>query len=326
MKTIAVLGVNGRLANEVMQVFAQNDFKVIAVTRNGQVRNAPNGTELRTADAMDAEQLIAATAGAYFIFNGLNPPYTEWKDKVLPMAKNVITAAQVHNAVHLFPGNVYNYGTTIPPVCTEETPFQAGDRKGKLRIEMEALFAEAAEQGVVTTIIRSGDFFGGSGTGSWFDLALTSKLGKGKFTYPGDADIEHSWAYIPDLAQAFLALAQRTDRTANFESFGFAGHTLTGAQMQELVEQASGKTLKRTGMPWPIIKVLGWVVPMMREIAEVSHLWFRPHRIEGQLLADAIGELKQTPTPIAVRDALIALSLLEKNTAQAELIGATLTR
>lgn len=311
MKTIAVLGANGRLANEVMQVFAQHNFKVVAITRNGKLRTTTTNVETRAADAMKQEQLIEATAGADYIFNGLNPPYTEWQDKLLPMARNVIAAAKKYNAIHLFPGNVYNYGAAIPKICSAETPFQTNDRKGKLRIEMETLFEEAAEQGVATTIIRAGDFFGGSGTGSWFDLALTSKLNKGKFTYPGNADIEHSWAYIPDLARAFLAIAQRTDRTAQFESFGFAGHTLSGAQMQELVEQACGKTLKRAGMPWSVIKVLGWVIPMMREIAEVSHLWFRPHRIDGQQLEQAIGGFDQTPAPIAVHNALNVLALTQ---------------
>ncbi|MGB1257201.1 MAG: NmrA family NAD(P)-binding protein [Thiolinea sp.] len=309
MKTIAVLGANGRLANEVMQVFARNNFRVIAVTRNGDVRHAPSGIESRAADAMDEAGLIAATEGADFIFNGLNPAYTEWQDKVLPMAKNVIAAVAHHGAIHLFPGNVYNYGEAIPVVCDEQTPFQANDHKGLIRIEMEALFAAAAEQGVATTMIRAGDFYGGSGTGSWFDLVLTSKLVKGKFTYPGDPAIEHSWAYIPDLAKAFLAVAQRSDRSGGFERFGFAGHTLSGIELQQLLEQSCGKTLQRGSMPWPMIKLLGWFVPMLREIAGVSYLWFRPHRIDGQQLQRELGELEFTPPAVAVKETLVQLKL-----------------
>lgn len=77
---------------------------------------------------------------------------------------------------------------------------------------MEELFAKASATGVKTTIIRAGDFFGGSGTGSWFYLALVTMLKKGKFTYPGNAEIEHSWVYIPDLARAFLAIAKRSEK------------------------------------------------------------------------------------------------------------------
>ena len=38
MKTIAILGANGRLANEAMKAFYKAGYNVSAVTRNGELR------------------------------------------------------------------------------------------------------------------------------------------------------------------------------------------------------------------------------------------------------------------------------------------------
>lgn len=304
-KTIAILGANGRLGNEALHAFHNAGYRVIAVTRNGKIRKAPGDIEYRAADALDLRQLKKAVSGADFIFNGLNPVYTEWARSVLPMARNVMKVCQETRAIHLFPGNVYNYGKTIPPICNEATPFAASTLKGKIRVEMEKLFLQVAEKyRVQTLILRAGDFYGGSGRGSWFDLALVDKLDKNQYVYPGPDNITHSWAYLPDLAHTFVALANQAQHLNSFEQFLFPGHTLTGKEFQTLIETASGKSLKPLSFPWKFIKVGGLLVPMWREIAEVAYLWERPHQLDGGRLSALLSDIPSTPAPIAVQTAL----------------------
>lgn len=311
MRHIAVLGANGRLGNEVVYAFHAAGYQVTAITRNGRIRRKPEGITCRAADVMNLRQLKKAVAGANFIFNALNPPYTEWLHAALPMARNVIEAARSQQAVHLFPGNVYNYGPQIPEYCTLATPMAAKGIKGKVRIEMEKLFSIAAGKHKIQTIIlRAGDFYGGTGSGSWFDLALVDKIAKGQFVYPGPTDVMHSWAYLPDLAAAFVALAEQHQSMATFEQLLYPGHALTGAEFQQLVEQAHGKPLKTLGMPWKLIKLGGVLVPMWREIAEVAYLWERPHRLDRTRLQEVIGEWPQTAPEVAVREALRDLGKL----------------
>ncbi|MGB1311943.1 MAG: NAD(P)H-binding protein [Leucothrix sp.] len=302
MKMIAILGANGRLANEAMQAFNNAAYKVIAVTRSGEVRDCPAGVETRAADAMDAEQLIQATEGADFIFNGLNPLYTKWDKMALPLAKNALKAAKAHGAVHLFPGNVYNYGKSIPPHCDETTPFSADTKKGKIREQMEKLFANEGD--VKTVVLRAGDFYGGAGTGSWFDLSIVSKLSKGAFTYPGGLDVPHSWAYLPDLASAFVGVANRTESLPNFSQFMFAGHVMTGNEMKAHIEKATHRTLKTTGVPWLLLRIIGFVVPMLREVCEVAYLWDKPHRLDGTKLKDLVMPLQETPVEVAIKKSI----------------------
>lgn len=305
MKTVAILGANGRLANEAMKAFHQAGYKVIAVTRNGELREQITGIECRASDAIDTEQLIKATEGADFIFNGLNPPYTQWEKLAVPYAKNVLLAAKSHGAVHLFPGNVYNYGQSIPEHCDEATPFNADTKKGRIRVEMEQLFAE--ETGVKTVVLRAGDFYGGTGTGSWFDLSIASKVKKGVFTYPGKLDVVHSWAYLPDLASAFVAIADNAESMDSNTQFLFEGHAMTGSQMKAYMEKATGRTLKTAGVPWWLLKTLGLVVPMLKEVGEVAYLWDKPHRLDETALATSVGPLQKTEPKIAMVEAILQL-------------------
>lgn len=310
MKTVTVLGAGGRMGGKAAEAFLEAGWRVRAVVRNAAGRKMPAGMEVVGADALDRDSLIEACRGSQVIFNGLNPVYTEWKEKVMPMARNVIAAAQASGATQVFPGNVYNFGREIPRLAGPDTPEHGSTRKGALRIEMERLFAEAAErQGVQTIVLRAGDFYGGERRGSWFDLVVAAKIEKGVFTYPGPMDLPHAWAYLPDLARGFVALAERRDGLARFDRFTFPGHAFSGAELKALCEQATGRPLKSAGLPWPLIRAGGMLYPMWREIAEMAYLWQRPHALSGEKFAAAAGAFELTPAGEAISAALVALGI-----------------
>ena len=166
-----------------------------------------------------------------------------------------------------------------------------------------------AGQGLRSVVIRAGDFFGG-GTGSWLDLAIVKALAKGKLVYPGPLDRAHAWAYLPDLAQAFVAVAGRSDLPA-FTRLHFAGHAPTGAEFLAAVERAAqvlgvapAGGLRRGSMPWGLIRAGGLLVPMWREIAELRYLWEVPHRLSGERVANLGGEIARTPIERALDETL----------------------
>ncbi|WP_365962306.1 NAD-dependent epimerase/dehydratase family protein [Mesorhizobium sp.] len=172
MTSIAILGANGRLGRVVAKAFIDAGYEVRAVTRNGKLPTELEGATAVAGDALDREALIRATEGVDIIFNGLNPIYTEWV-KCLPIAENVMAACRANNALHLFPGTVYNYGSPMPEVITEDTPFRPTTEKGRIRVAMEDLFHREAEARRVRTIIlRAGDFFGGT----WSSLPRSTRV------------------------------------------------------------------------------------------------------------------------------------------------------
>lgn len=322
--SVAVLGANGRVSEQVAIAFAEAGWHVIAISRKGSSPSLEGmaGIETRAADAMDREALVKACAGADVIFNGLNPVYTDWREYALPMARNVLAAAEATGALHLFPGNVYNYGSSIPEVVTVATPKRPDHRKAQIREDMESLFRRAAAEGQVrTAILRPGDYFGGTRPGSWFDLVAAKDIAKGRFTLPGNGRTVHSWAYLPDLAQAFVALAQARGKLDAFEELLFEGHAVTGNAMHAAAEKAMGRTLKRGMMPLFLFPVLGLFSPMMKEIGEVAYLWKRPHRLDGGALEAVTGPLPHTPLDQAVAESLAALGHPAKRETSATLMA-----
>ncbi|HEU5297103.1 MAG TPA: NAD-dependent epimerase/dehydratase family protein [Burkholderiaceae bacterium] len=309
-----VLGASGRFGAAAVQAFAAAGWAVLAQARRKPDALPPGATHVAV-DMADAAALAAAAAGARVVVYGVNPLYTQWPALAMPLLRQGIEVAQRLNAVFMLPGNVYNFGAQMPPLLDERTPQQPTTRKGRIRVDMEAELQALARQGRLRSIvIRAGDFFGG-GSGSWMDLVITKSLRQGKLVYPGPQHLAHAWAYQPDLARAFAAAASRADALPAFADLPFAGHTLAGTELLDAIERAAVSLgvapkdgrFKRGGVPWLLMKVGGLVVPMLREIAEMSYLWHTPHGLDGSALARAVGPLSTTPIDGAMRDALIAL-------------------
>lgn len=308
MKTIAILGAKGRLGQTATLAFHQAGYKVIAVSRHTNLA-LPSAIEQRAANALDQAALIQATEGAELIFNALNPSYARWQTEVLTLGKNVIAAAKAHQATHLFIGNIYNYGTQIPAQVIPDTTFRPDHLLAQIRLDLENLFQQAATtQQVQTLILRAGDFYGAS-QGTWFDLALLRDAHKGKFTYPSQNwNLPHAWAYLPDLAQAFVALAEQAQGLPNFGQWLFAGHTFTGEQLLALSENYLGKTLTRAQAPWGLFKVLGLFNKNLKLLTSMRYLWDCPHQLVDARLAT--WDFQTTPAEQAYRQTLQTLKLI----------------
>ncbi len=310
MKTIVILGAAGRLGDAASRAFVSAGWRVKGVARGRKGAELPIDVEWLKVDATDRRSLVDACSGADVVLNALNPGYTEWGQKVLPMAENVIAACEATGATQLLPGNVYNFGHGVRLDMAEDMAEVPSTPKALVRIAMEGLFRQRArEAGVQTLVLRAGDFYGGKRPGSWLDLLILSKLKKEIFTWPGPMDTPHAFAYLPDLARGFVALAEGRARLPDFDRFHFAGHTLSGSEMLAATEQALGHGLQRRGVPWALFRAGGLFMPMLREIAMMSYLWRTPHSLDGNKFAACVGSVSSTPPAQAMRQAISDLSL-----------------
>ena len=306
MQCVMVLGANGRLGRALVLAFAAAGWRVIAQLRRAPRAPLPAGVQVVEADALDVPRLTAAGQGVDLIINALNPDYTRWATLLPPITAAVIALALATGATLMMAGNVYNFGRQMPPLLNETTPFVANHPKAAQRIALEAALARAAAlHGVRSIVIRAGDFLGDAGT--WLDLAMATGLAKGRFTQMGPADLPHAWAWLPDLAQVFVAVAGRRADLAPHTVLHHAGLTLTGAELQAAVEAALGRPLQRRAFPWWTLRLAAPVVPMFRALLEMRHLWQRPHRLDDARLRTLLGTLPATPLPAVVAQALAAL-------------------
>ncbi len=305
--TVLVLGANGRFGAAATTAFADAGWQVLAQVRRSTAVLHPRVRPLHIGLA-DTDALVAAAAGARAVVHAINPVYTRWAAEVQPHARHGMDVAERLGATFMLPGNVYNFGAGMPDRLLPDTPEAATSRKGHTRVALEAEMRQRAAHGLASVVIRAGDFYG-CGAGSWFDQVIVKSLAAGKLVCPGALDVPHAWAYVPDLARAFVAVATRgTGR--GFTSLHFAGHTLTGAQLLAAIEAArGGAPMKHGTLPWPLIRAGGLIVPMWRELAEMAYLWRVPHALDGSALAAVAGPIATTPLAEAVARSLTSLGL-----------------
>ena len=319
-RTVLILGARGRFGLAAARAFAAAGWQVLAQGRAGASGPPVAGVKWLAQDPQDTAALAAAAQGAAVVVHAINPPYvnSQWLKQAPRLMDSAIALSRALHATLMLPGNVYNYGTNLPAVLTEDTPQVADTVKGRVRIGMEQQLAQAAGEGLMkAVVIRAGDFFG-SGRGTWLDQLFVPGLPKGKLTLPGPLDSPGAWAYLPDLARTFVAVAERRAQLPAFETLHFAGYTLTGQDWRDVMtDQAwehgwlpAGGQLRLAAMPWPLIRAGAWLMPTWASLCEMQYLWRRPHRLANDKLVALLGHEPHTPLAQAVGAALEDLGLL----------------
>ncbi|MEE9455438.1 MAG: NAD-dependent epimerase/dehydratase family protein [Paracoccaceae bacterium] len=240
------------------------------------------------------DDMNTSAQGADVIVNGLNPQnYKNWPTELPKIANAVINAAKSSGATIIQPGNVYNFGDH-PGVWNEKTPHNAQTRKGKTRTAMEATLHHAAQDhGIQIIILRAGDFIDAHPSDNFIDF-LTKDLHKGRFIYPGNPDIAHAWAYLPDMARAAVMLSEQRNTLEKFEDIPFEGHTLSALEIKTALEHAGGQTLTFKGFPWAMMRLLTPVWGLAREMHEMRYLWNTPHSLDSAKLTELLPNFKAT--------------------------------
>ena len=300
--SVLILGAHGRFGSAAAQAFSAAGWRVFAQARRGAL-NIP---------LSDTGALADAARGARVVVHAVNPVYTRWDSEMLPLARAGMAVAERLGATFMLPGNVYNFGAGMPALLDEHTPERPTTQKGRLRQQLEAELAARAAGGLKSVVIRAGDFYG-HGRGSWVDLLIAKRLAVGRLVYPGPLEVPHAWAYLPDLARAFVAVAG-SEGLAAHERLHFAGHTLTGRQMLDGLEAAARQLghagpFRRSQMAWWPLRLGGMAVPMLRELSRMAYLWQVPHALEGSRLETRIGPTASTPVELALRASLANLGV-----------------
>ncbi len=306
-----VLGLTGAIGQAVAAALARRGWAIRTITRRA-AEDRPAlafAVDWRAGDALDRASVQAAADGVELIIHAVNPPgYHRWREDGLPMLSNTIAAAKAASAAILFPANVYVFSSTSAGELDENAPRSPTTRKGQVRLEMEQMLERAALNDQVQVIIlRAGDFFGPGVSNSWFAGAMAKGGAAAKrINTLAAAGIAHAWAYVPDLAEAFVRLVDRRATLPTFTLAHFKGHAdITGREMAEATQRAIG----REGVP---IKPFPWItvwlgapfVPFLREALEMTWLWRKSLTLDNRRLRELIGDEPHTPLDDAVKAAL----------------------
>lgn len=254
------------------------------------------------------DHLPDAAIGTDVIVNGWNPPgYRNWKDEVPRITTAAIQAAETSGATLIVPTSVYNFGR-VPAPWGADTPQNPITPKGRIRAAMEQSYRAAADAGRVRVILlRAGDYIDTRLEGTWPQQIL-KPVAMNRLAYPGKRDIPHAWAFLPDMARAAVALAEKRDDLPAYADIPFEGYTLSGAQLATLVGTLLGRDMRMTGAPWWALRLIAPVSPMARGLLEMRYLWNTPHSLDGAALRQLLPDFAATP-PEAAFEPLLAEAL-----------------
>jgi nucleoside-diphosphate-sugar epimerase len=293
----------GQVGRAVATLLAESGHTVRAVSRQ-RPTDLAKSVDWRPVDVTDAEATIGAGAGATVIYQCLNAPYTRWPQMFPPLQRNVLAAAERGDALLVSLENVYGYGPTAGGPMTEDLPLAATTSKGRTRAKMTEELLSAAQSGRVRIAIgRASDFFGAGVTDSTLGSQIFGKaLAGNRADFIGNPDLPHTYSYVPDIAAGLVTLG--TDERAVGQIWHLPGpETVTTRALLALIADQINHQVKIRAVPKNVVRVLGLVSPMMRELAEMSYEFEQPFILNTSKYESTFAT-KTTPLSSALSDTL----------------------
>ena len=172
--------------------------------------NVPSGVEHRRVDLTDPEAAKSATHGATVVYGSAQPAYHRWPAEFPQLQEAMLGAAAAADAVYVSAENLYMYGPHDGPL-TEDLPYAAQTRKGRVRARMAEEVKQAHATGRVrTTAGRASDFYGPGVVDSAVGRRFLDPLLAGKpINTVGDVYAPHTWTYAPDFGRALVELGSQ---------------------------------------------------------------------------------------------------------------------
>lgn len=285
----------GPVGRHVAALLAERGDRVTVVTRSGRDTGL-TGVQHVALDASDATALTRVTEGAAALHNCANPgDYTQWERVWPPLADALRTTAERTGATYAITGNLYPYGPVDGPMHPG-LPDAATDHKGVLRARLWADALAAHEAGRLRAVeVRASDYVGpGIGDNGHVTRVLPAALQGKAVSMIGRTDLPHSFTDVLDVARTLVAAVD------DQESHGRTWIVPTNAprsQRQAVTEMlaAAGRppvTVRR--VPVGVLRALGLVSPMTRELAEMGYQWTAPYVVDDRASRARFG-IEPTP-------------------------------
>jgi nucleoside-diphosphate-sugar epimerase len=267
-----ILGAGGAIGTPLAAELLARQQKVRAVSRSGAFHA---GIETVRADLNEPDDVLRAVepGSTVYLLAGLKYDRRVWQEQWPRIMKNVVRACSAKGARLIFFDNVYLYGRVDGPM-TENTPVRPTSRKGEIRAGIiDFLQNEIATGRVTAAIARAADFYGPhADKTSAASIMVFQRLAAGKSAQVFvDANKKHAYTYTLDCAKALCLLADADDPFGQAWHLPTAHPPLTGREFVTLAAEALGVAPRVSVLPAWMMKTLGLVVPMMRELAEMLY-------------------------------------------------------
>jgi nucleoside-diphosphate-sugar epimerase len=294
----------GAIGRAIMEELVKRGKSVRMVNRSGRMDEVPVGVEVVAADLYDSSKVREVTSGAKVVYQCSQPEYTRWPEKFPALQKSIIDGLKGSNAKLVLVENLYIYGETNGKPMTEDMPYNAHTRKGKVRAEISKSAFEAHRAGKVRVAVgRGSDFFGPWGLS-------TAAMGERTF-YPllkgkpaglvGSIDLPHTHTYIKDFGRALVILGERDEADGQAWHMPNDNPRVTQREMVKMIAQEMGVAPKFSAMGKFMMWMGGLFIPEAKETVEMMYEFEQPFIVDSSKFEKTFG-MKATPMKDAIKE------------------------
>jgi len=283
----------GPIGTATALLLIEKGEEVVIVTRSGSGPTHPAITR-SAADASSSAKMVELASGAVAIYNCANPAYHRWPTDWPPIARALLIAAERSGAVLATVSNLYGYGPVSGPM-TEDLPLIATGPKGRARARMwrDALAAHNAGS-VRATEVRGSDYVAPGPSSHLGDRVVPRLLAGKSVAVLKSADTPHTWTAVKDVARLLVEVA------SDQRGLGRAWHVPSNPPrtqreaVGDLCRVAGVDSVRVSEHPALLMRALGLVNPLIRELTEVSYQFENPFVLDSTAAQRTFG---LTPTP-----------------------------
>lgn len=294
----------GAVGSALALELAQASASVALVTRSGS-GPAHDGIRRIAADASSVAALRTAAGTAAAVYNCANPPYHRWPQEWPPMAQAFLAYAEQTGAVLVTCSNLYVYGPQSGTLH-EGLPLAAPGTKGRIRVAMWQEAKAAHDAGRIrATEVRGSDYITANAQSRLGDRVVPRLLrGKG-VQLVGGLDTQHTWTAPRDVAR-LMAIAG-----SDPQAWGRAWHVPSNPPrpqreaVADLCAAAGVAAVKVGAVPGLMLRALGLVNPMIRELGETEYQFASDFVLDDSQARAAFG-MEPTPWATLVSDQVAA--------------------
>ncbi len=296
-----VLG-TGPVGLTLTDVLRAQGKQVRLVNRHGKAA-VPAEVELIAADIASIDTAKEVCRGASVVYNCTNAPSYAKQVAVVPrQQEGIIAGAASAGAKLIITDTLYMYGETHGQPMTEQTPYAAVSRKGRMRAEVARRYLQAHQDGVVQVALgRAADFYGPRVYNSSFGSTVFPPALAGKpVQVLGNINLPHCYSYIKDVARGLATLGERPEALGR-EWLLPVAPAVTVREMLRLVGEALGRPVKIMAAPKVVIQAMGVFNPQMRELVEMFYQYTEPQIVSSGQFEAAFG-WHATPIDQAIQE------------------------
>lgn len=297
-----VLG-TGAIGRAVAEELIRRGESVRMVNQSGKMAEVPAGVEVVASDLYDGAKVREVARGAKVVYQAAQPPYNQWPEKFPLLQKSILEGLTGSGAKLVLIENVYMYGDTHGKPMTEDTPYDAHTRKGRVRGQISsAAFAAHKEGRLRVTAARGGNFFGPWGTDSTMGARAFYPILRGKpAQLIGRMDVPHTHTYVKDFGAALAILGEHD------EADGHAWHVpndqpaMTQGELVRIFAEEAGMEPKMSSMGKAMMSIGGLFIPEAKETVEMMYEFDKPFIIDSSKFEKTFG-WKAIPIREAIRE------------------------